>query len=166
MLKHCCHSSLLDIRYTTKCHPNEGLHWEEAHQPQGEWQPPAQLRLRNKYNLDATKITQGIRRQERPSLRSRQRRTRIGNQRRQQSASRAAHWAFLEGEAFRYDPANNYDSHPQLYIGQMTHVCSNCHALKWPGEAPGMCCSGGKVRLPALRPPPEPLESLMSGTTS
>jgi hypothetical protein len=95
-----------------------------------------------------------------------QRRTRSEDQRRRQSTSRAAHWAFLEGEAFRYDPANNYDSHPQLHIGQMTHVCSNCHALKWLGEAPGMCCSGGKVRLPALRPPPEPLESLMSGTTS
>lgn len=28
-----------------------------------------------------------------------------------------------------------------------------------------MCCSSGKVKLPALEPPPEPLESLMSGTT-
>ncbi|CAF1614094.1 unnamed protein product [Didymodactylos carnosus] len=67
----------------------------------------------------------------------------------------------MEGEAFRYDPANSYDSHPQLHIGQMTDVCSYCDALKWPGEAPGICCSGGTVRLPALRPPPEPLKSLI-----
>jgi hypothetical protein len=30
-------------------------------------------------------------------------------------------------------------------------------------ETPGMCCSGGKVKLPALHSPPE---SLMSGTTN
>ena len=47
----------------------------------------------------------------------------------------------------------------------MTKVCRYCDALKWPGEAPGMCCSNGKVKLPSLQPPPEPLESLMSGTT-
>ncbi|CAF1519621.1 unnamed protein product [Didymodactylos carnosus] len=51
----------------------------------------------------------------------------------------------MEGEAFRYDPANNYDSHPQLHIGQMTDVCSYCDALKWPGEAPDMCCSGDAI---------------------
>lgn len=72
----------------------------------------------------------------------------------------------MDGEAFKYDPTKNYDNHPQLYIGQMTHVCSHGGALKWPGEAPGMCCSNGKVKLPPLRGPPEPLESLMSGTTS
>jgi hypothetical protein len=80
-------------------------------------------------------------------------------------ASRAAQWTFIEGEAFRYDPTNNYDSHPQLFIGRMANVCSHCEASKWPGEAPGMCCSGGKVKLPPLRPPPEPLKSLMLGET-
>jgi hypothetical protein len=48
----------------------------------------------------------------------------------------------------------------------MTVVCPYCDALKWRGEAPGMCCSSGKVSLPELRPPPEPLESLMLGVTS
>lgn len=47
----------------------------------------------------------------------------------------------------------------------MNDPCSHCGALKWVGEAPGMCCSGGKVKLPALRRPPEPLNSLMSGIT-
>jgi PIF1-like helicase/Helitron helicase-like domain at N-terminus len=92
-----------------------------------------------------------------------QRRTRSEDQRRRQAASRAARWTFMEREAFRYDPSNNYDNHPQVCIGQMSDVCPYCDALKWPGETRGMCCSGGKVKLPPLRPPPEPLESLMSG---
>ncbi len=47
----------------------------------------------------------------------------------------------------------------------MNDPCSHCGALKWVGEAPGMCCFGGKVTLLALQPPPEPLNSLMSGIT-
>ncbi|XP_018787196.1 PREDICTED: uncharacterized protein LOC108967951 [Bactrocera latifrons] len=30
-------------------------------------------------------------------------------------------------------------------------------------ETAGMCCSSGKVKLPALEPPPEPLHSLLTG---
>ena len=48
----------------------------------------------------------------------------------------------------------------------MTEVCSYCDALKWPGEAPAICCSNGKVKLPSLRLPPETLESLMLGTAA
>ena len=94
-----------------------------------------------------------------------ERRTRSEDQRTRQAASRAARWTSIEGEAFRYDPGNNYDNFGQLNIGRMDKACSYCGALKWSGEAPGMCCSGGTVNLTALRPPPEPLESLMSGTT-
>ncbi|CAF1552338.1 unnamed protein product [Rotaria sp. Silwood1] len=94
-----------------------------------------------------------------------QRRTRSEDQRRRQAASRAAQWTFMEGEAFRYDSANNYDSHPQLYIGQMSDVCPYCNALKWHAETRGMCCSGGKVKLPELQPPPEPLKSLIGPTS-
>ena len=47
----------------------------------------------------------------------------------------------------------------------MNDPCTHCGALKWIGEAPGMCCCGGKVQLSALQPPPEPLESLISGVT-
>ena len=72
----------------------------------------------------------------------------------------------MEGEAFQYDPTKSYDGHPLLHIGHMGDLCRFCNALKWPGEAPGMCCSSGKVKLPALELPPEPLESLMSGTTT
>jgi hypothetical protein len=60
---------------------------------------------------------------------------------------------------------NSYDNYAQFNIGRMDKACSSCGALKWAGKAPGMCCSGGKVNLTALQPPPEPLESLMSGTT-
>jgi hypothetical protein len=86
-----------------------------------------------------------------------QRQVRRGNDRARHVESRAAHWKFMEREAFQYDPTKGYDSHPQLCIGRMSEVCSYCDALKWPGEAPGMCCSNGKVKLPTLRPPPEPL---------
>ncbi|CAF1413916.1 unnamed protein product [Adineta ricciae] len=92
-----------------------------------------------------------------------QTRSRSELQRTRQAAVRTAQWTFLEGEAFRYDPTKVYDSHPQLCIGRMIKHCLHCNALKWPGEAPGMCCSNGKVKLPALKTPPEPLESLTSG---
>ncbi|CAF1606327.1 unnamed protein product [Rotaria magnacalcarata] len=92
--------------------------------------------------------------------------TRREDDRTRRSTSRAARWAFMEREAFQYDPTKNYDNHCQLYIERMTEIYSYCDAFKWPGEAPGMCCSIGKVKLPSLRLPPEPLESLMSGTTA
>jgi len=88
------------------------------------------------------------------------------NDRASRSESRAAQWKFMERDAFQYDPAKSYDGHPQLCIGRMSVVCSYCDALKWAGEASGMCCSNGKVKLPSLQPPPEPLESLMSGATA
>ncbi|CAF4704006.1 unnamed protein product, partial [Rotaria sp. Silwood1] len=87
------------------------------------------------------------------------------DQRSRQAASRVARWTDLEGEAFRYNPVKNYDKYPQFNIGRMDNVRSYCGALKWSGEAPGMCCSNDKVSLPPLQPPPELLQSLMSGTT-
>eukprot|EP00106_Octopus_bimaculoides_P009294 XP_014776736.1 PREDICTED: uncharacterized protein LOC106873752 [Octopus bimaculoides] len=48
----------------------------------------------------------------------------------------------------------------------MTLICSFCSANKWPGEPPAMCCSGGKVKLPALEDPPQPLQELLLGTTT
>lgn len=50
-------------------------------------------------------------------------------------------------------------------IGDMDKECNYCHALKFKHEAPGMCCASGKVVLPALNPPPEPLATLMLGET-
>lgn len=68
--------------------------------------------------------------------------------------------------AFDYDPQIEYSAHPKVTIGDMTKECEHCHALKFKNETAGMCCASGKVVLPALNPPPEPLKSLMSGESS
>ena len=62
------------------------------------------------------------------------------------------------GQALNYMPNVQYDKHKNIVIGKMEHTCSHCQASKWAGEAPGLCCSWGKVVLPLLAPPPEPLK--------
>lgn len=47
----------------------------------------------------------------------------------------------------------------------MEIVCSYCGALKFKGETPGLCCLSGKVILPNLPNPIEPLFSLLQGET-
>ena len=48
----------------------------------------------------------------------------------------------------------------------MTEICQSCSAAKFPREPPRICCSGGKVRLPEIEEPPEPLKSLLTGTSA
>ncbi|GFS70062.1 uncharacterized protein NPIL_192751 [Nephila pilipes] len=48
----------------------------------------------------------------------------------------------------------------------MTVVCPCCKALKFSGETKGMCCAAGKIKLPQLREPPEPLKILLAGYTA
>ncbi|EYB87952.1 hypothetical protein Y032_0254g286 [Ancylostoma ceylanicum] len=72
----------------------------------------------------------------------------------------------LRLKAFNYDPHCDYRAHPRVSIGKMDVVCGYCHARRYRAEPPGMCCSNGKVRLPDLNQPPEPLRSYMSGTTA
>lgn len=48
----------------------------------------------------------------------------------------------------------------------MERLCMHCDALKFFKESPGMCCSNGKVSLPPLTVPPEPLRSYVSGATN
>lgn len=48
----------------------------------------------------------------------------------------------------------------------MKVICLYCRALKFPKESAGMCCSNGKVSLPPLNNPPEPLLSYVSGTNA
>jgi hypothetical protein len=67
--------------------------------------------------------------------------------------------------AFQYDCTIDYSSHPLVRIGPMEIVCNHCGALKFAGEMPGLCCLSGKVKLPLLPPPPEPLHSLLRGET-
>lgn len=65
-----------------------------------------------------------------------------------------------ERAAFNYNNATDYSFYG--YIGTMTETCQYCKAEKFPGESDGMCCAGGKVKLPALDPPPDPLRSLLT----
>ena len=69
----------------------------------------------------------------------------------------------LERVAFHYNPEIDYCADQSVTIGEMTTICQYCKALKYSGEATGLCCAGGKVKLPQLVPPPDPLRSLLSG---
>lgn len=65
--------------------------------------------------------------------------------------------------AFDYDCTIDFKELPAVSIGQMDVVCPHCSALKYPSETNGLCCAGGKVRLPELQPPPQPLYDLLYG---
>lgn len=59
--------------------------------------------------------------------------------------------------AFEYEADIDYSSHRNIVIGAMDKECRYCHALTFKNEAPGICRAAGKVVLPVLNPPPEPL---------
>lgn len=65
-----------------------------------------------------------------------------------------------ERAAFNYNSATDYSMH--AYIGVMGEICQYCQAEKFIGETDGMCCAGGKVKLPALAAPPDPLRRLLT----
>lgn len=69
-------------------------------------------------------------------------------------------------EAFNYYKDYDYSAHPNVVIGEMNKLCPHCKALTFLKEPPGMCCSNGKVKLPPLEEPPEPLKTYVSGTTA
>ena len=69
----------------------------------------------------------------------------------------------LELQAFHYDCKKQYSEHPNIVIGKMDTICEYCHARKFKGETAGMCCSSGKVNLPALNVPPPQLLAYMTG---
>ncbi|XP_026481794.1 uncharacterized protein LOC113388856 [Ctenocephalides felis] len=48
----------------------------------------------------------------------------------------------------------------------MSIICQHLKALKYNGESAGLCCAGGKVKLPQLVPPPDPLHSQIFGMTN
>ena len=70
----------------------------------------------------------------------------------------------LLNEAFNYDCKFNYKEHTKVTIGQMNNVCKFCQALRFSGESNGLCCNNGKVILPEILSPPNPLKSLVFGT--
>lgn len=71
----------------------------------------------------------------------------------------------LNRAAFAYDSHIDYASHSSVIIGNMDKVCQYCRAFKFNNETPGMCCFNGKVRLPPLNTPHEPLASLLCSNT-
>ena len=68
--------------------------------------------------------------------------------------------------AFEYESDIDYSSNPQIVIGAMDKECQHCHAFKYRGESAGLCCASGKVVLPPLNSPPEPLKTLLAGATT
>lgn len=72
----------------------------------------------------------------------------------------------LYTEAFAYNSNIDYSVDSKIIISDMTYTCSYCKALKFEHEKPGMCCSNGKVQLPNLIEPPEPLKSYMSNNSN
>ncbi|GBM12717.1 hypothetical protein AVEN_228511-1 [Araneus ventricosus] len=66
-------------------------------------------------------------------------------------------------EASRYNSEIEYSLHPVVVVESMNKVCTNCKALKFKNEAPGMCCLNGEVKLPPLKAPLEPLFTLVVG---
>ena len=68
--------------------------------------------------------------------------------------------------AFSYNHAKDYRSNTKVTIGKMNKICQHCSAMKWTGEAPGMCCKGGKVKLEILQAPPDVLQKLLTEDSS
>lgn len=86
----------------------------------------------------------------------------LTNRVRRQSAVRDV----LYRAAFNYNNTIDYASLPAVSIGVMNTLCEHCNAIKYKNETPGLCCASGKVKLPPLNLPPEPLRTLVSGTTA
>lgn len=68
-------------------------------------------------------------------------------------------------EGFTYNPLIDYSMNLKISIGEMSYTCKFCRALKFKNEPPGICCSKGKITLPCLLDPPEPLKSYVSNNS-
>ena len=86
-------------------------------------------------------------------------------QRQRQQTSRALTRASCVHLSFEYATDIDYSSHSKIAVSAMDKECKNCHALKFRNGAPGICCASGKVVLPPLTTPPEPLQSLIAGAS-
>ncbi|GFU02415.1 uncharacterized protein TNCV_1238981 [Trichonephila clavipes] len=85
-------------------------------------------------------------------------RVRISGTRTQRAANLNLQYHCLE---FRYNSAIDCSSSQHIAIEQMSHGSTYCQALKFNNEAKWMCCAGGKIKLPHLEAPPEPLKTLL-----
>ncbi|GFY76062.1 helitron_like_N domain-containing protein [Trichonephila inaurata madagascariensis] len=73
-------------------------------------------------------------------------------------------WLFgkKENAAYSYNLSIDYKSDASCTLGPMSITWQFCSVMKFKGETPGLCCSGGKVHLPVLKDPPESLHTLLS----
>ena len=83
----------------------------------------------------------------------------------QMARARSLPWIDKKKAAFNYDSTIDYAADASVAIGAMSFKCGHCAALKWKGESPGMCCNNGRVNLPPLQVPPEPLQALLLRTS-
>ncbi|KAF2903263.1 hypothetical protein ILUMI_02923 [Ignelater luminosus] len=79
-------------------------------------------------------------------------------QRRQNRRSNVSY----ERLAFTYDPTIDYARDQSVDFGPMDKICQYCSAIRFRLEPIGLCCANGKIKLPQLITPPEPLNSLLS----
>ncbi|GFT98206.1 ATP-dependent DNA helicase [Nephila pilipes] len=114
--------------------------------------------------LDDTRAERNevMRLEQRQSHRFTVNRRRANDQQRQQ-----AHRAFVVTSflrlAFQYELDIEYYAHSKVVIGAMDKEWPYCHALKFKNEPAGKCCASGKVQLPEIETPPEPLNGLLIG---
>ncbi|GFR24835.1 ATP-dependent DNA helicase [Trichonephila clavata] len=88
-------------------------------------------------------------------------RTKSNNYKEKVSEIRLLPWTSKHLSAFKCKPNVDHSMDEIVNLGPRLR-CSRCRALKWKDETQGMCCSGGKVKLPNLEPYPEPLYSLLT----
>ncbi|XP_023232369.1 uncharacterized protein LOC111632222 [Centruroides sculpturatus] len=90
----------------------------------------------------------------------------LATERQQISTTRACNQivAHRNRSAFNYDPNIDYAQQNTVKIGQMNKICPKCFVKKWSDEANGMCCARGKVVLPNIQEPPQPIKDLLSGS--
>ncbi|VDK80692.1 unnamed protein product [Onchocerca ochengi] len=67
---------------------------------------------------------------------------------------------------FQYNRSDDYSLSLHVFIDIMTEVCPYYKAMKLNGETKGMCCVAGKIKLPQLEEPPDPLKTLLAGYTA
>jgi hypothetical protein len=129
-------------------------------------QPAAMPRKRKvvaRLRQEEVKRDEHIRVEQQQLFRSKMNRRRTSNQQRQQVYRAFVSNSFLR-LAFHYEPDIEYYAHSKVAIGGMDKECPHCHALKFNKEPAGMCCASGKVQLPPIEIPPEPLNGLLTGT--
>ncbi|UYV60223.1 hypothetical protein LAZ67_1000470 [Cordylochernes scorpioides] len=72
-------------------------------------------------------------------------------------------WTHKPFSGLQYNAHIDYKADSSVDIGQMSRVCQFCSALRFRDEPFGLCCKQGRVSLPAIESPPEPIFSLLSG---